>query len=42
MTGKNKPTYLVAHLHFSPTQKPNKKMQKSHQDNAQIKLTIND
>ena len=35
MTGKNKPTHLVAHLHFSPTQKPNKKMQKSYQANAQ-------
>jgi hypothetical protein len=26
---------LVAHLHFLPTQKPNKKMQKSYQANAQ-------
>jgi hypothetical protein len=25
---------LVAHLHFLPTQKPNKKMQKSYQANA--------
>ena len=25
---------LVAHLHFFPTQKPNKKMQKSYQANA--------
>jgi len=25
------PTHLVAHLHFLPTQKPSKKMQKSHQ-----------
>ena len=31
MTGKNKPTHLVAHLHFLPTQKPNEKMQKSFQ-----------
>ena len=28
------PTHLVAHLHFSLTQKPNKKMQKSYQANA--------
>jgi len=28
------PTHLVAHLHFFPTQKPNKKMQKSYQANA--------
>ena len=28
------PTHLVAHLHFLPTQKPNKKMQKSYQANA--------
>ena len=27
-------TLLVAHLHFLPTQKPNKKMQKSYQANA--------
>ena len=26
--------HLVAHLHFLPTQKPNKKMQKSYQANA--------
>ena len=30
----NNPTLLVAHLHFLPTQKPNKKMQKSYQANA--------
>jgi hypothetical protein len=28
------PTHLVAHLLFLPTQKPNKKMQKSYQANA--------
>jgi hypothetical protein len=28
------PTHLVAHLHFFPTQKPNKKMQKCYQANA--------
>ena len=26
--------HLVAHLHFLPTQKPNKKMQKNYQANA--------
>jgi len=43
MTGKNKPTHLVAHLHFLPTQKPNKKMQKSYQTNAprQTQMTTN-
>ena len=28
------PTHLVAHLHFFPTQKPNKKMQKSYHANV--------
>jgi hypothetical protein len=34
MTGKNNPMHLAAHLHFLPTQKPIKKMQKSYQTNT--------
>jgi hypothetical protein len=30
-----KPTHLIAHMHFLPTQEPNNKMQKSYQANAQ-------
>ena len=34
MTDTDNPTHLVAHLHFLPTHKANKKMQKSYQANA--------
>ncbi len=36
------PTLLVVHLHFLPTQKPNKKMQKSYQANAPKTAVIMD